>query len=339
MEYIHRAWLGSADYTTDANGMIRSYAVYDEWGAPRVGAAHDLNLAGLDATAGFTSYTYDKVIGVWFAQLRFYDPVMRRFTQEDPIRSGLNWYAYCGNNPVMFIDPWGLDNVLLRNWIESRGGSVNPIQRSFLGIDYGLKQVDVTFEGKTITYTSSDYKITGGRAYIDDSQLYNDFGTAGVGAARAYREVKGGAAGNYVNCYAFAIGYSANAQPGWKSGKSIDYSKPYPVDIVASYDISDLTAMGRGARIIDGSDAAILSNERRIAVRVGTQAFYDSNGVFQGYDYHFMVQNSDGTWSEKHGPGGTSISHCGGGTPDTIPWTLGDKPYYDSKIIYIAITN
>jgi uncharacterized protein RhaS with RHS repeats len=31
-----------------------------------------------------------------------------RFTQEDPIRDGLNWYTYCGNNPVNYIDPWGL---------------------------------------------------------------------------------------------------------------------------------------------------------------------------------------------------------------------------------------
>ena len=37
-----------------------------------------------------------------------YDPSTGRFINEDPIRDGLNWYAYCGNNPVMFVDPWGL---------------------------------------------------------------------------------------------------------------------------------------------------------------------------------------------------------------------------------------
>jgi len=31
-----------------------------------------------------------------------------RFTQEDPIRCGLNWYTYCMNNPIMFSDPTGL---------------------------------------------------------------------------------------------------------------------------------------------------------------------------------------------------------------------------------------
>ena len=30
-----------------------------------------------------------------------------RFISEDPVKDGLNWYAYCGGNPVMFWDPSG----------------------------------------------------------------------------------------------------------------------------------------------------------------------------------------------------------------------------------------
>ncbi|MDC7123990.1 MAG: RHS repeat-associated core domain-containing protein, partial [Spirochaetales bacterium] len=36
------------------------------------------------------------------------DPNIGRFTTEDPIRSGLNWYAYANNNPLRFVDPSGL---------------------------------------------------------------------------------------------------------------------------------------------------------------------------------------------------------------------------------------
>ena len=43
----------------------------------------------------------------------YYDPEIGRFLNEDPIRDGNNWYAYCGNNPVGFVDPSGLDPVPL----------------------------------------------------------------------------------------------------------------------------------------------------------------------------------------------------------------------------------
>ena len=32
---------------------------------------------------------------------------------EDPVRDGTNWYVYCENNPVNYIDPSGLDAVLI----------------------------------------------------------------------------------------------------------------------------------------------------------------------------------------------------------------------------------
>ena len=37
---------------------------------------------------------------------------------EDPIRDGLNWYTYCGNNPVMFVDPWGLEYGWLKTFVD-----------------------------------------------------------------------------------------------------------------------------------------------------------------------------------------------------------------------------
>ena len=39
---------------------------------------------------------------------RYYAPSNGRFITEDPIKDGLNWYAYCGGNPVAFVDPLGL---------------------------------------------------------------------------------------------------------------------------------------------------------------------------------------------------------------------------------------
>ena len=53
---------------------------------------------------------------------------------------------------------------------------------------------------------------------------------------------------------------------------------------------------------------------------------------------HFMVQLSTGEWAEKHGQTGKVSKHNLGETPDTLPWTLNGREYYDSKIIYFAIS-
>ena len=39
---------------------------------------------------------------------RYYDPSIGRFTTEDPVKDGDNWYAYCGNDPMNAVYPWGL---------------------------------------------------------------------------------------------------------------------------------------------------------------------------------------------------------------------------------------
>jgi hypothetical protein len=40
---------------------------------------------------------------------RYYDPTTGRFLTEDPSRKGVNWYAYCENDPINRTDPTGKD--------------------------------------------------------------------------------------------------------------------------------------------------------------------------------------------------------------------------------------
>ena len=42
---------------------------------------------------------------------RQYFPKLGRYLQEDPIRDGLNWFAYCNNNPTNKVDPTGLRGI------------------------------------------------------------------------------------------------------------------------------------------------------------------------------------------------------------------------------------
>jgi len=51
---------------------------------------------------------FDVETNTIYLRARYYDPVTGRFSSEDPIRDGLNWYTYCIGNPVRYYDPDGL---------------------------------------------------------------------------------------------------------------------------------------------------------------------------------------------------------------------------------------
>jgi RHS repeat-associated protein len=58
----------------------------------------------------FTGRRFDYETGLYYYRARYYNPYIGRFLQTDPVgyADGINWYAYCGNNPVGMVDPSGL---------------------------------------------------------------------------------------------------------------------------------------------------------------------------------------------------------------------------------------
>ena len=116
-----------AIYNTE--GDLQCKYNYDAWGNHRIGNARNEliydSATGVIA-AGYEShiailnpiryrgYYYDTETRLYYLQSRYYDATLCRFLNRDNVNylepesiHGLNLYAYCNNNPIMFADPSG----------------------------------------------------------------------------------------------------------------------------------------------------------------------------------------------------------------------------------------
>ena len=104
----------------DSNRAVVVQYVYDAWGNHKVLNADGTEVAPTEMHIGninpfrYRGYYYDIYTGLYYLKSRYYDPQTGRFINMDgveyadpPFLNGLNLYAYCNNNPVMYVDPNG----------------------------------------------------------------------------------------------------------------------------------------------------------------------------------------------------------------------------------------
>ena len=102
LSYYHRDEQLSTVFVTDGQGEIRNSYQYDAFGIP-LETTEQLN-----NRIRYTGQQYDELTEQYYLRARYYNPVAGRFMQEDVYQGdGLNLYAYCGNNPVVYDDPSG----------------------------------------------------------------------------------------------------------------------------------------------------------------------------------------------------------------------------------------
>jgi RHS repeat-associated protein len=120
--WLHRDHLCSVRAITDAAGAILDRANYRPFG-------EQLGFATANESKGYIGERHDAETGLLYLHARYYDPVLARFIQADPMNPtlpgvGVNRYAYASNNPVMFLDPFGLKHGDARD-NKNGGGMAN----------------------------------------------------------------------------------------------------------------------------------------------------------------------------------------------------------------------
>jgi RHS repeat-associated protein len=154
--YLGKDILGSVRSATSDGGVLEVRYEYDAFGTPYQG-----DLSG-GMNLGYTGKPYDTATGLYNYGFRDYQSIAARFTTEDPIRDGNNWFAYVNNDPVNYVDLWGLEgNVLIINMPGMTDGRLEGylfLSESGLYNDpdlIGVKSVD---NGKQLESVLNEYK-------------------------------------------------------------------------------------------------------------------------------------------------------------------------------------
>ena len=101
-QYFITDLFGSVAAVSDSNGYQLDDYTYDAFGTLIQGS-----LTGA-TDFGYLGKQYDSTSRLYNYGYRDYHPESARFTTIDPIRDGSNWFTYVNNDPVNFVDLWGL---------------------------------------------------------------------------------------------------------------------------------------------------------------------------------------------------------------------------------------
>ena len=217
--YFHADGLGSVVALSDRDGRTVETYRYDVFGRTVVYDGDGRRPRAASAVGNpyfFTGRRLDFETGLYYYRARMYSPNLGRFLQTDPIgyADSINWYAYCGNNPVVFVDPLGLCGKGIGNYLKKSGkqfllgdftddvtllGTGFQVGTGILGIDLpaDIRDIAASFvnwewswghAGKTALNVAAVLPIVGALKYSDEAAtlvkkggIFNDVRKANVG--------------------------------------------------------------------------------------------------------------------------------------------------------------
>jgi len=109
--YAVKDHLGSVQALVNSSGAIVESYTYDAWGVTTIkNAGGSVIIASAYGNRYlFQGREYSTVTALYNFRARWYAPTIGRWLSKDPIglEGGLNLYAFCGNDPLNYMDPFG----------------------------------------------------------------------------------------------------------------------------------------------------------------------------------------------------------------------------------------
>ncbi|GGM15856.1 hypothetical protein GCM10009425_28430 [Pseudomonas asuensis] len=101
--YFHTDQIGTPLEVTDDTGHMVWRAYYKTWGALEALVPREI-----EQNSRFQGQYYGAETGLHYNTFRYYDPLIGRFTTQDPIGllGSINLYQYA-SNAISWADPWG----------------------------------------------------------------------------------------------------------------------------------------------------------------------------------------------------------------------------------------
>ncbi|MCP3933456.1 MAG: hypothetical protein GY705_30670, partial [Bacteroidetes bacterium] len=105
--YYHNDHLGTPQKLTDKKGKVFWEAVYDAFGEVSI-----TQESKIENNLRFPGQYFDRENGLNYNWHRFYGTDTGTYLRTDPtgLNGGVNPYFYAANNPINFIDPFGLQS-------------------------------------------------------------------------------------------------------------------------------------------------------------------------------------------------------------------------------------
>ncbi|BEN15962.1 Putative deoxyribonuclease RhsC [Serratia marcescens] len=173
--YWYHTDLNSAPLeVTDAAGNLCWSGQYDTFGklqGQTVAGAAKRQGAQYQQPLRYAGQYQDDESGLHYNLFRYYEPEVGRFTTQDPIglRGGLNLYQYAPN-PLMWVDPFGLDVIRLRHYTSNQGfAAIKESMKILAGDQNAVFAVRAKGKSLSMADAADKFKIKQNHAknYID----------------------------------------------------------------------------------------------------------------------------------------------------------------------------